>query len=68
MKNFNNIDNLEELKEFISNKSEEEFIGEIESLANERDIQCPNNFGFNDYCFDGSGDCKECWKNTYNEI
>lgn len=68
MKKFNNISSLKELIQFVDNKSEDEFIKEIEPLIKNRTIKCPNNFGLEDYCYDGNGDCNQCMKNLYFEI
>lgn len=66
---FNKLDYIQELEEYIGNKTKEEFIKSVQSEINEQIIQCPNNFGLLDYCYDGTNsNCKLCWENAYDEV
>lgn len=66
---FNKIDTIEELKEYLCDKTKEEFIKSVNIEIDVQIIQCPSNFELHDYCYDGcNSNCKKCWKNAYDEL
>lgn len=65
---FNNIDTIEELKEYLGDKTKEEFIKSVNFEIDEQIIQCPSNLGLHDYCDGCNSNCKKCWENAYDEL